>query len=197
MSLMSSYTPAKPACRPTADSRDRRQHRQRQHHRFKGSRAAFEDALTQTVMNGQLGTGTHCSRSSGCSSRARSPHRHRHRLALDARLLRAQGRARRRRRHLADARPAVHRRHDGYLVNQEGLRVQGYPADATGVVQPGVDDLLIGNASSPPKATTSLTLKGNLSADAVCRPLDPANPTPPRTSSRPRPSTTRSANRTS
>jgi flagellar hook protein FlgE len=146
---------------------------------FKGSRAAFEDALTQTVMNGQLGTGTQllavqrllqqgALANTGIATD----------LALDGNgffvLKGAHGGVdgtwlTRAGQFTVD--------NDGYMVNLEGLRVQGFPADATGVVQPGIDDLLIGNASSPPRATTSLTLKGNLSADAVVPPAwDPANP---------------------
>jgi flagellar hook protein FlgE len=66
---------------------------------------------------------------------------------------------------------------DGYLVNLDGLRVQGYPADATGTLQPVVGDLLVGTASSQPRATTTVTVRGNLSADAALSPAwDPADP---------------------
>lgn len=56
----------------------------------------------------------------------------------------------------------------GFFVNQEGLRVQGYTADATGAITsstPG--DLAIGNATSAPLATTTVTARANLAADAV------------------------------
>jgi flagellar hook protein FlgE len=56
----------------------------------------------------------------------------------------------------------------GYLVTQDGLKVQGYTASATGVITPtAAGSLDIGQATSPPLATTSLTVQANLSADAV------------------------------
>ncbi len=76
---------------------------------------------------------------------------------------------------------------DGFLVNLEGLRVQGFPADATGslTAQPG--DLLVGTASAQPRATGNIQVKANLAADAPILtdntavppapiPFDPANP---------------------
>ncbi|MBK7858967.1 MAG: flagellar hook protein FlgE [Archangiaceae bacterium] len=67
---------------------------------------------------------------------------------------------------------------DGYLVNLEGMRVQGYPASATGTVQAGLNDLLVGKASSAPLATTTITLQANLDARTAVNatPFDPANP---------------------
>ncbi len=53
----------------------------------------------------------------------------------------------------------------GYLVNLEGLRVQGYPADPKGVVQGGLGDLLVGTASADALPSTAITMKGNLAAD--------------------------------
>jgi flagellar hook protein FlgE len=66
----------------------------------------------------------------------------------------------------------------GFLTNQEGLRVQGYTAAADGTITsstPG--DLAVGNASSAPLATTGVTVKANLQADAVipALPFDPLN----------------------
>lgn len=56
---------------------------------------------------------------------------------------------------------------DGFLVNQEGLRVQGYTTDpATGVAQPGLGDMQVGNINSPAAATSDVTLRGNLNANA-------------------------------
>jgi flagellar hook protein FlgE len=67
---------------------------------------------------------------------------------------------------------------EGYLVSLEGLRVQGFPADATGVVSGVPGDLLVGNASALPRATTSISVKANLQADAtVPAAWDPADPT--------------------
>jgi flagellar hook protein FlgE len=66
----------------------------------------------------------------------------------------------------------------GYLVNQAGLRVQGYTANAVGVITPtAVGDLQVGEASSAPLATTTLTVNANLQSDAVvpALPFDPLN----------------------
>jgi flagellar hook protein FlgE len=66
---------------------------------------------------------------------------------------------------------------DGYLVNLDGLRVQGFGADPAGNILPAAGDLLVGNATSQPLATANVTLKGNLQADAALPAAwDPANP---------------------
>jgi len=68
----------------------------------------------------------------------------------------------------------------GFLVNLDGLRVQGYPADAAGNVTTALGDLQVGNASSAPLPTSQVTLKANLQSDAPLIPAaswDPANPT--------------------
>jgi flagellar hook protein FlgE len=74
---------------------------------------------------------------------------------------------------------------DGFLVNLEGLRVQGFPADATGALTAQPGDLLVGTASAQPRATTTVQVKANLQADAIVLtdpatgaviPFDPANP---------------------
>jgi flagellar hook protein FlgE len=67
---------------------------------------------------------------------------------------------------------------DGYLVNLQGLRLQGFPADPTGAISTIPGDLLVGNAQALPISTTNVTMKGNLSADAVVPtlPWDPLNP---------------------
>lgn len=66
----------------------------------------------------------------------------------------------------------------GFLVNLDGLRVQGYPADAAGNVTTALGDLQVGNASSAPLPTSQVTLKANLQADApIPAAWDPANPT--------------------
>ncbi|MCG5054402.1 MAG: flagellar hook protein FlgE [Myxococcales bacterium] len=54
---------------------------------------------------------------------------------------------------------------DGYMVNLSALRVQGYTADAAGVVGTSLGDLKIGNATSPPLATTTLSMRANLEAN--------------------------------
>jgi flagellar hook protein FlgE len=67
---------------------------------------------------------------------------------------------------------------DGFLVNLDGMRVQGYTADATGTVAASaVGDLKVGSSTAAPRATTSVTVKANLQADAAAVPaFDVANP---------------------
>jgi flagellar hook protein FlgE len=67
---------------------------------------------------------------------------------------------------------------DGYLVSLAGLRVQGYAADPKGVIGNQLGDLQVGNASTSPLASTSITLKANLQSDAVvpAAAWDPADP---------------------
>jgi len=65
----------------------------------------------------------------------------------------------------------------GYLVNLEGLRVQGYSADQTGQVLGQLGDLLVGNAAIQAQPSTSVELRGNLKSDAVVGPaFDPLTP---------------------
>ncbi len=65
----------------------------------------------------------------------------------------------------------------GFLVNLDGLRVQGYPADPAGNVTSALGDLQVGNASSAPLPTSAVTIQGNLQSDAVLAPAwDPLNP---------------------
>jgi flagellar hook protein FlgE len=57
---------------------------------------------------------------------------------------------------------------NGYMVNEEGLRVQGMQADTTGNVSSGLlGDLQVGNASAPAKATDDITVRGNLDSTAT------------------------------
>jgi flagellar hook protein FlgE len=66
---------------------------------------------------------------------------------------------------------------DGYLVNLEGLRLQGYAADPTGVLSTITGDLQIANAQALPYPTANLTFKGNLNASAPILPAwDPLSP---------------------
>lgn len=55
----------------------------------------------------------------------------------------------------------------GYLVNQGGLRVQGYAADPTGTVGATIGDLQLGTAASPAFATTTVTVKANLNSNSA------------------------------
>ena len=64
----------------------------------------------------------------------------------------------------------------GYLVNAEGLRVQGMQADTVGDVSSGLlGDLQVGNASAPAKPTDDITVRGNL--DSTATPTESANAT--------------------
>ncbi len=63
----------------------------------------------------------------------------------------------------------------GFLVNLDGLRVQGFGADATGKLTTALGDLQVGTASAQPLATANVTVKGNLASDAPIL----ANATPP------------------
>ncbi len=54
---------------------------------------------------------------------------------------------------------------NGNLVTQGGLDVQGYQANATGVLAGTLSNLDVGNASSQPNPTANITLQGNLNSD--------------------------------
>jgi len=69
---------------------------------------------------------------------------------------------------------------DGYLVNPDGLRVQGYSVAADGTMQATVGDLNLTGVNVPPQATTAIQLTANLDASAdvltvAWDPNDPAN----------------------
>lgn len=67
---------------------------------------------------------------------------------------------------------------DGFLVNMQGLTVQGYLTSPTGVMGTSPTDLKVGNSDSPAVATTSVRARANLDA-ATVPPLaafDPLNP---------------------
>src|SRR5690606_5869727 len=52
---------------------------------------------------------------------------------------------------------------DGYIVNSAGARLTGYPADANGVIQPGVPaELRMVTGASPPPAASSVEAVPNL-----------------------------------
>ncbi|MBC8132432.1 MAG: flagellar hook-basal body complex protein, partial [Deltaproteobacteria bacterium] len=66
----------------------------------------------------------------------------------------------------------------GYLVNQGGLKVQGYSADPTGAISPSPGDLKLGDSASPAFMTSTITVKANIDAGAavLAAPWDPLNP---------------------
>jgi flagellar hook protein FlgE len=51
---------------------------------------------------------------------------------------------------------------DGFIVNQQGLNVQGYLANADGTLQASVNDLQVPTASLQPFATTQMQVTANL-----------------------------------
>ena len=62
---------------------------------------------------------------------------------------------------------------EGFLSTLNGMRVQGYTADAEGNILYNQGNLLIGDTSFPPLASSEVTLKANLDAQAeVLPPLD-------------------------
>jgi flagellar hook protein FlgE len=66
----------------------------------------------------------------------------------------------------------------GYVVNPEGMRLQGYSIDAAGVRGTTPGDLPLGARQSPPVPTASAKPTLNLDANAAVPPAwDPANPT--------------------
>jgi flagellar hook protein FlgE len=69
---------------------------------------------------------------------------------------------------------------DGRLVTLSGDPVQGFPADGAGNISNNVGDLNVGQISAPPRATSSVSVTANLDATAPdadpAVPFDPANP---------------------
>lgn len=55
---------------------------------------------------------------------------------------------------------------DGYIVNQDGLRLQGYMADSAGNLQNSLTDLLLTTKTIAPNATTSGELTANLDSNS-------------------------------
>jgi flagellar hook protein FlgE len=58
---------------------------------------------------------------------------------------------------------------DGYLVNTQGMRVQGFNGDAAGLIGPVLDDLKLDTSAVPATATSTITLEAMMaeSADAA------------------------------
>ncbi|MDO8427537.1 MAG: flagellar hook protein FlgE, partial [Deltaproteobacteria bacterium] len=55
---------------------------------------------------------------------------------------------------------------DGYIVNPEGLRLQGYGANSSGVLQNTLQDLQLSTKTVPPNATASADLTANLDSNS-------------------------------
>ena len=67
---------------------------------------------------------------------------------------------------------------DGFLVNPDNLRLQGYQADSTGALSATVGDLQVGSGTIPAVPTANVLMTANLDANAVTPtlPWDPADP---------------------
>ncbi len=55
---------------------------------------------------------------------------------------------------------------DGYIVNPESLKLQGYMANSSGVLQNTVTDLLISGATIPPNTTATVDITANLDSNS-------------------------------
>jgi len=67
---------------------------------------------------------------------------------------------------------------EGFLVNPQGLKLQGYAANADGTFQGGLSDIKLPTAPLAPNATTSFELDANLDPNEVppaVTPFDSAN----------------------
>jgi flagellar hook protein FlgE len=70
-----------------------------------------------------------------------------------------------------------HLDNQGFVVNQQGLKLQGFTIDPTGTRALAPSDLPLGARESPPAATTTANMTLNLDANAVTPPAwDPLNP---------------------
>ncbi len=66
---------------------------------------------------------------------------------------------------------------DGYLVNPDGLHLQGYPADDRGVLAGSIGDLRVRPGAIPAAPTATVDVATNLDARTVTRgPFDPLDP---------------------
>lgn len=65
---------------------------------------------------------------------------------------------------------------DGYLVNPNNLRVQGYGVDDTGQIAGGVGDIALPTSPLPANATTTVDLSINLDSREAVTTWDPTDP---------------------
>lgn len=67
---------------------------------------------------------------------------------------------------------------EGYIVNNEKLKLMGYPADGTGTIQPGLaEPLQLPTAGISPKVTSDMEIEFNLDADsAITAPASTVTP---------------------
>jgi flagellar hook protein FlgE len=137
---------------------------------FKGGRAAFEDALSQSLIGGgQVGLGARVQAIQRLVTQGALTNTG---LATDLAIQGGGFFVVRGNHNGADGQFYTRAGQftidrDGALVNLEGLKVQGYQADATGNITGTLGDLQVGSVSSPPRATANVTLRGNLDAAAT------------------------------
>ncbi len=55
---------------------------------------------------------------------------------------------------------------DGYVVNTDGLRLQGFTVDANHTITSNIDDVQVSNTPVPPSSTTSIEMDLNLSSNS-------------------------------
>lgn len=68
---------------------------------------------------------------------------------------------------------------DGYIVNPQGLDVQGYAANTDGTLQAATSSLRVPTSSLAPKTTQNVTVTANLDADLTRAPIFDTAATPP------------------
>jgi len=56
---------------------------------------------------------------------------------------------------------------DGDVVNPDGLKLQGFQADALGIITGTISDINLSTTTSPPNATTKLTVSANLDSQST------------------------------
>lgn len=143
---------------------------------FKETRAVFEDQLSQQLLgssgNGQIGLGSHLEAAQRIFTQgALTSTGNNTDLALQGGGLFVVNGA-----HdgvvsnfyTRDGQFSIDR--SGYIVNQQGLRLQGYQADVAGNISGTVGDLDVSGAAAQPHATANVTLKANLDAGATVGP---------------------------
>lgn len=126
---------------------------------FKGGRAAFEDALSQSLIGGgQVGLGARVQAIQRLVTQGALTNTG---LATDLAIQGGGFFVVRGNHNGADGQFYTRAGQftidrDGALVNLEGLKVQGYQADATGNITGTLGDLQVGSVSSPPRATANV-----------------------------------------
>lgn len=137
---------------------------------FKGSRAAFEDALSQNLIGGsQVGMGSRLQAIQKLMTQGALMNTG---LVTDLAINGPGFFVVRGNHNGADGQFYTRAgqftvNEDGNLVNLDGLMVQGYQADAAGNITGTLGDLRVGSVSAPPSATTNITLKGNLDSNSA------------------------------